>query len=760
MRMLGSSRPFLAASVAAGVVALLVVQLRVGRESAARRIGVDVRQTNRGLQIADVTPGGPAALAGIRAGDELLQVDGTAVGNTEGYDGIAERFDPKGPVRFRVRRGTEDLVLAVRPGVRFAWGDFALGAITSLCFLGVALLALVQRSEDMRARLLALFSTAVALELGLPGQLVGFAWLELARNSLFYVLTGLQIGLELHLASVLPQRQRWLAKRSWVVPSYYLAGALCAAVALIPLVAEKLVGTEALPWGFEQGEFFVNDVALPLWATAVAVLLGAQALRWPEPEGRQQAGLVLLGVLPWVALVWGTTALTVLGKERPEWVDSLWSPLLLCYPVAVFIAIYRLRLFDLEFVVRRSLVYTALTGTLVLAFYAALGAGGALLSTLVGGGRRSVWVIAGATLVLGMLFAPLRSLLQRLIDRTFFPERFALRGRLIALAGELAAQGKLPAMGRFLVRQLCEVFAIRSATLLIADPKSGLLVTLASSSVDFDRDFDQSFLLSPDDPGVQHLRRSKRATPLAQLRSKSASLGQRMTAFHASLGIPLVSHDKLVGLLLTGEKASGQPSPAEEVELLNLLSHHVATVLENARLFESATYESLTGLLRREAIIEILDREFERARRYRRPLTVGMADLDHFKEVNDSYGHLVGDTMLQRVAHALTAGLRSSDWVGRYGGEEFLFVLPETDIDGAVVVAEKIRELVESVRVMAEDGRSVSVTVSIGLGTVGGSDDPERPSALGLVAVADRNLFIAKGLGRNRIEPARMEVPA
>jgi len=87
-------------------------------------------------------------------------------------------------------------------------------------------------------------------------------------------------------------------------------------------------------------------------------------------------------------------------------------------------------------------------------------------------------------------------------------------------------------------------------------------------------------------------------------------------------------------------------------------------------------------------------------------------------------------------------------------------VLPETDIDGAVVVAEKIRELVESVRVMAEDGRSVSVTVSIGLGTVGGSDDPERPSALGLVAVADRNLFIAKGLGRNRIEPARMEVPA
>jgi hypothetical protein len=199
------------------------------------------------------------------------------------------------------------------------------------------------------------------------------------------------------------------------------------------------------------------------------------------------------------------------AKPHPEWLDSLWSPLLLCYPVAIFIAIYRYNLFDIELVVRRSLVYTTLTGTLVLAFYAALGAGGALASGLIGG-RHTVWVIAGATLVLGMLFAPLRSFLHRLIDRSFFPERYALRHRLIGLAGDLAAQGKLPAMGKYLVEKLCDVFAVRSATLLLAEPKGELLLTLASSSADPSRDFDQSFLLSSNDPGVEFLRRVRRPT--------------------------------------------------------------------------------------------------------------------------------------------------------------------------------------------------------------------------------------------------------
>ncbi len=567
-------------------------------------------------------------------------------------------------------------------------------------------------------------------------------------------MTGFQFGVELHLASSLPEKPRWVRSHRCVVPLYYAIGVATALIAILPLFSESLAGPGALPWSFETVENVVNNGVLPFWATAVVILLGTQAGRFPEPQGRQHAGLVLLGVLPWAAIVYWTTELTLLAKPCPEWLDSLWSSLLLCYPVAIFIANYRYNLFDIELVVRRSLVYTTLTGTLVLAFYAALGVSGALASGLIGG-RHTVWVIAGATLVLGMLFAPLRSFLQRLIDRSFFPERYALRHRLISLAGDLAAQGKLPAMGKYLVERLCEVFAVRSATLLLAEPKGELLLTLASSSADPSRDFDQSFLLSSNDPGVEFLRRVRRPTATRVLQSKSSSLHQRLQFFRVALAVPLMVRDRLIGLLLVGEKESGHRYPAEEIELLNLFSHNVATVLENAHLFQSATYESLTGLMRRETVLEQLERELERARRYRRPLTVGMADLDDFKDVNDTYGHLVGDTLLKKVTQALTDGLRSSDCVGRYGGDDFLFLLPETNLDGAIVVTEKMRRLVEQVYLMTDEGLTAAVTLSVGLGSISDIGPATRPTAEAIIRIADANLLRANSLGHNRIEPPR-----
>ena len=117
-------------------------------------------------------------------------------------------------------------------------------------------------------------------------------------------------------------------------------------------------------------------------------------------------------------------------------------------------------------------------------------------------------------------------------------------------------------------------------------------------------------LFSLEDPAVEFLREAQRPVALSQIAARSPGFAHRLPAFDpAGLAVPLVSQERLIGVLLVGRKEGRRSYPAEEVDLLNLLAHHVATVFENARLFESATYEGLTGLLRREAVLEQLDKE-------------------------------------------------------------------------------------------------------------------------------------------------------
>jgi len=410
--------------------------------------------------------------------------------------------------------------------------------------------------------------------------------------------------------------------------------------------------------------------------------------------------------------------------------------------------------------VRRSLLYGALTSTLILTFYAALGAGSAVFTELVEE-RGSVWAIALATLILGLLTAPLLRVLQRQIDRRLFPERHVQRQRLIALAAELPALGKLPLMGEHVGERIAAIFGTRSLVLLLADPAIDVLGLLASRGLPRaaapQERLDRSLLLPLADPALEALRRMGRPVPPALLARQPGAaespLLARLAPMAPELLVPLVSHERLVGLLVLGPRGGRQPYRSEELELLGLLSHHLAQVFENARLFASATYESLTGLLRREAILERLEIELRRAQRHDRPLTIALADLDHFKEVNDRYGHLAGDSLLKRIAGALAGSLRDTDAVGRYGGEEFLLVLPETSLAGALVVAEKTRRAVEAVRLTMDDGSEVSVTISIGLAELGALAAPAAIDPRDMIAAADTALYRAKHAGRNRVHP-------
>lgn len=160
-----------------------------------------------------------------------------------------------------------------------------------------------------------------------------------------------------------------------------------------------------------------------------------------------------------------------------------------------------------------------------------------------------------------------------------------------------------------------------------------------------------------------------------------------------------------------------------------------------------ATIDWLTNLYNRRHFFRLGEEEIARARRYKHPVSVIMIDIDHFKSVNDTHGHSVGDEVLSKIAKRILSGLRQSDFAGRYGGEEFAVVLPETDANSAAeIVAERLRGAVDSNPVETAEG-PLHVTISVGVAGV----DVEHENLLDALSRADAGLYAAKHSGRNRV---------
>jgi diguanylate cyclase (GGDEF)-like protein len=168
----------------------------------------------------------------------------------------------------------------------------------------------------------------------------------------------------------------------------------------------------------------------------------------------------------------------------------------------------------------------------------------------------------------------------------------------------------------------------------------------------------------------------------------------------------------------------------------------------NRQLQAFASIDPLTQLQNRRVLDERLDQEFARATRHRRPLACVMMDIDHFKRVNDTHGHIVGDRVLAQVATAISATIRKTDVAGRYGGEEFLVLVPETHAPGAQVLGERLRHAVAAGR---GDSRLPGVTISVGIATT----ELQVSSAVDLVRRADEALYEAKAAGRDRVAVAK-----
>jgi len=234
-------------------------------------------------------------------------------------------------------------------------------------------------------------------------------------------------------------------------------------------------------------------------------------------------------------------------------------------------------------------------------------------------------------------------------------------------------------------------------------------------------------------------------------------LGQsaRLLGIRTMLCVPVMIGEEVAALIYVYKTdPASRPFDQHDVQLAVAISHQAALTIQRTHLLEKAQLleqwaitDSLTGLHNRRHFLELAELEFHRARRYQHPLSAMMLDIDHFKRVNDTYSHALGDQVIQAVAALCRENLRDIDLMGRYGGDEFVALVPEVNLDDARKAAERLRKIIADAPIDTERG-PLNITISIGVVAL----TPDYLDFASLLNQADAALYTAKNAGRNRVE--------
>jgi diguanylate cyclase (GGDEF)-like protein len=217
---------------------------------------------------------------------------------------------------------------------------------------------------------------------------------------------------------------------------------------------------------------------------------------------------------------------------------------------------------------------------------------------------------------------------------------------------------------------------------------------------------------------------------------------------HSILCVPLISNDEAIGVVYVTNKRDMTRFEPLDLDLITILAGNVSQVVDQARLYKKAVTDHLTGMYTRRYMDTKIASEIKRSRRFRHPLCIIMVDADHFKNINDTYGHDAGDEVLRKIAEVLNNSIRVGvDVAGRMGGEEFTILLPETPLQGGMVVAERIRNAMEKQTVLYK-GKQLKITLSLGLAGLAAED--QEISYRELLRQADSALYKGKQNGRNQ----------
>jgi diguanylate cyclase (GGDEF)-like protein len=494
-----------------------------------------------------------------------------------------------------------------------------------------------------------------------------------------------------------------------------------------------------------------STLGLPAYVLTVATFgllcsglfsLIRQYRRTRDALARSRIGYIIIG--------FGVTALFFVTNFVPE---------LSRYPLANFgniinafvitYAIQRYQLLDIRLVTRRGLVYAILAAT-VIAIYVGLAT---VIGTYVP--VLPVYTVILATtltgLVVALFFRPATRKAQEIIDRRFFGKSYDYRQFLLSYSGKMSNVLNIDELAENMLDPITKALQTQEVSLLLPDTESGDFTTNFVHRAGGEEPTTR-LLLRKDNPILTWLAKEGKALNVDSLDAipelKGLWKDERSHLINSEIEmlLPIRSRGRLVGVLALTGKKSNSPYYTEDVSLLITMANEAGIVIENAQLYTDAITrahtDGLTGLFNHRYFHERIDEEISRSSRFGTALSMIMMDLDLFKPYNDIYGHVAGDEVLRQVGQSVKRSVRGIDIPCRYGGEEFAIILPETRLDDAHIVAERIRKGIE----LEMFTKQVPLTASLGVA----SWPADGVTKEELVGCADAAMYLAKATGRNR----------